>query len=482
MWKKRAAQKLYFDKGKILALILLYTVLFSVITVFVILSMASQKQIENMQQNIRNAVLVKKEVLEPYLQHVRPRFDEQEIAVLTESDFVKSYNVFSMGYGQLKNIDAYVDDEVEFEKYREFLESYGHDTLDDSILFGITDSDTSALFVGAGYRILEGTGFGEENGQDKVALISSRLAQKNGLKVGDVIEVSGGTDTYSSREVLVLTIQGIYDYPEQQYVQKYGFKPSMQTANQIFIPYPVLSEFDPTHYGSTLLYIYLKDASLFEGYVEQMEGTLGKTCKDEAYLCTAAYTYSINDLWYQTISVPLMEVSKTSMIMVILISIGIYIMLMFLCSWILKGRRREFGIYISLGERRRNIYKQVLAEMMVPILISVFLSGIFAVLLAPEVSGRLMSDSSAYINEMLEGKREWLALERSGDDRYYMSSDIRDGEFNYFEAPTQIYMKDIIKEFALCIVWSSLFILASIWFQCHRILSKKPGILLTMKV
>lgn len=469
---KRALLRIWYFKWKNFILVIFFSVLFFIIFLLAILSISSNDQIHKMKKMLGNAILVRKEAID--LDLVESAFNENEIALLVQNSMVDSYNLFSYGEGQLKEISPYVSSEEKYQDYINFVKSKGINTSNNAYLWGVTNSEKSTFFLGAGYNLILGNGITKDDSQKKVAIISRKLAEKNNITVGDSIIISGGSLTYSFDKELKLKVKGIYDYPDQKYVEAYGFKPEQQTANHIFIPYQTLADFDLVHYGCKQIYIYLKSTVYQKEYIQNMKEELGETTVDEAYRCEVKYTYDMDSSWYQTISIPLKEISKASFIMALIITLGIYVILMFVCLWVLKHRKHEFGIYMSIGESKRKIYRQILIEMLLPIILAVIISGVIAAKTVPYISSKIMSSTSNTINTIIDEKREWISLEEYGDPRYYINGDIRQGKFNYFQAPTRIYFQDICFEFMVVVMCGFLVVVLSVGMQVALILHKRP--------
>ena len=86
----------------------------------------------------------------------------------------------------------------------------------------------------------------------------------------------------------------------------------------------------------------------------------------------------------------------------LIIVIGAMIILMnLMLILILRDRKKEIGIYLALGEKKRNLLTLVLTEILIITSFSFALSFVITYIIAPEISYRLVQ------NELIQEDRDW---------------------------------------------------------------------------
>lgn len=180
----------------------------------------------------------------------------------------------------------------------------------------------------------------------KGAVINANLANQNGLKIGDSIELSTKDETKVSVQII-----GIFKSAGNAEKDQ----PAETTAvnrieNQIFI--------DNDTYKELLKKPELDKLCVYSKRPENLdvlETSLQKIFGNDIALSTS-------DTLYQQMSAPLEQISKVANLMLILTLIaGTVVVSLLLCMW-MRTRQKEMAIFMSLGKTKSEIFMQTLLE------------------------------------------------------------------------------------------------------------------------
>ncbi|WP_223702182.1 ABC transporter permease [Sutcliffiella deserti] len=257
-----------------------------------------------------------------------------------------------------------------------------------------------------------------ENGSS-VAIISKKLADKNSLQIGDTFvlnsEIYGpDSDKPASIRDVVLEVIGFF---EPQSVKKeegsnkdqgqYDWM-DMDLQNTIYVPNEVviaesraqMEEYiksDPElaemmenegmsdYYTPIFVLNKPEDSASFEEEV--------KPLLPDLYIVRKASDQ------YETISAPIQSMSKLSNYVLIAAIITTVLIIGLVVLLFLRDRKRELGIYLSLGERRGRIVGQIILEVMIISLIGITLSLFTGNYLAQGVSETMINEEKGQTND-----------------------------------------------------------------------------------
>ena len=155
-----------------------------------VLNISSEQQIRDTQMGIGNSVLVRKVRLEDLnIRDSLSMFKEEEVQTLTTDARVASYNLLVKGGANLTEGTPYIADQA---LYDDLLKrSSGREERADNAQFiGVTDSQYSVFFSGAGFCLIDGSGITRADEGQNVVLISEKVAAINGWHVGDRIALA----------------------------------------------------------------------------------------------------------------------------------------------------------------------------------------------------------------------------------------------------------------------------------------------------
>lgn len=279
-------------------------------------------------------------------------------------------------------------------------------------------------------NLVDGRVFSQEeidNGTS-VAIISKKLAEENNLHVGDTFtldnavyeydDATGKEELLTSRDV-VLEVIGLFE-PQAKIEETDGNSDggmfdfmAMDYQNTMYVPNEIVSSENRFHMEE-----YMKTDEEFAKMMEEEDATfeyyepmfvLSAPEDSEAFaeevspLLPELYTVISATDQYDSIAGPVQSMSKLSKYVLLAAVIATVLITGLVVLLFLRDRKRELGIYLSLGEKRGRVVGQILIEVMVVAFIGITLSLFSGNLLAGKVSDTMMKadDNDSYYDEMI---------------------------------------------------------------------------------
>ena len=277
-------------------------------------------------------------------------------------------------------------------------------------LYGCTESEKHENFRNGAFSLAEGRHIHGDD-QNK-ALISTYLAEKNGLSVGDTITTEaregvlrwiGGFNgpVYNVLgEPVELEIVGLFDvnFDQEPYgvMTDYGFEiyqPEYQFAENLIycdlysseqIKEMLLDEGgypSVTGYKPELMKDAYEEVTFFVDDPAALDDTI-RAVYDMDGIDPLDFSITVDDSAYRLSEQPLKNMSTIALIMLLVSVAGCVAILVLLMNMWVKGRRREIGILLALGSGRRAIVSQLLLESVIiaaaALLFAVLLTGVFS--------------------------------------------------------------------------------------------------------
>lgn len=209
-------------------------------------------------------------------------------------------------------------------------------------LFSYDDLKNDSAFFENRYRIIEGNYIDQEN--PKGVVINSLLAELNGLKVGDTIELQNSEGVSASA-----TIKGIFISGSER-KQSDTTLAVNRVENQIFVDNNTYSQLFPNS-GYYKLAVYVRNPE----ELETLEANLSSIFSERVAM-------TASDTLYQQTKAPLEQIIRVVKLMLALTFItGTTVITILLCMW-MRTRKKEMAIFISMGKSKISILLQVLLE------------------------------------------------------------------------------------------------------------------------
>lgn len=194
----------------------------------------------------------------------------------------------------------------------------------------------------------------------RCAVISTALAEQNGLSIGDTIEASYTPGAVQEDPTLAgvqyaFTIVGLFDIVNDKTAGT-DLAETDKRENSVFIDAATGHEIKRTAQPDTT---YDYGVTFFVNDPQDLEATMEEVGQ---IVDLNRYEVTVNDKAYRDSVQPLERIcSLMKLLMVVLSACGIVLLSLVLQLW-LRQRTREIGIYLSAGIGKRNILCQLLME------------------------------------------------------------------------------------------------------------------------
>ena len=435
---KRAFYSMKYRKGQNIVLTIAYTLLFALTLGILLVYLSMSAQVDLLQKSLGCAVTLRSNVWDISLPGDLKycSVQEEDAQAFLDSPYVESYN--KLGYiGEVAfegGLLPYVRDSnrsvYEYQTQNGYTPGYSGDCL----MIPVTQSERFEAFTAFGFSLVEGRHFTAED--TDAVIISKKLAERNGLKVGDQMSFASGYISqslfYESEDDIqhvTLTICGLMDVPN---AQEMGYDVEVVTMD----PYNVvISSYEATKVLSNMyhpevclqdLTVYLKSTNDMDAFIQETQEKLtiedvagsassyggvmgdgGYIFSDEAviqerYDRFAAgdcfYNLYLDNEWYDVVAVPMESVRNLLGIFLAVVLVGSAVVLALVVLLSLRGHQQEFGILLAMGESARKVIGQIFVEVLAPLLVAAILGTILGtqvvVPLAEDYSSNLLSIQS----------------------------------------------------------------------------------------
>jgi len=264
---------------------------------------------------------------------------DKDIQKIMSIDGVKAYNGIGDGSVYAKDFD--------------FISGFNFGAGSDySRLPSVTNSEYFNFFTRKMFQLIDGRHIKEDD--DHAVLISSAVAEKNNLKIGDTVTVQCCYDSGDYPDVK-LTVVGTYEYK--------GDTDSFHTTstdkrNRLIIDHKAMQEImqrDEIQYDNGIDF-FVDDPR----EIDRIAGEIKNLDLD--WDC---FALTVDNSAYEAVAASLLSMQKLTVWLIagcMVVSVGILILI--LSMWI-KQRRYETGILLSLGITKGRIVFQYILEVLV---------------------------------------------------------------------------------------------------------------------
>lgn len=243
--------------------------------------------------------------------------------------------------------------------------------------------------------------------QDRdVCVVSKELAERNNLKIGDMLEFNDYHDRENST-VYAAEIVGIYRAVQK--ITPYMHGDTYRFENTIFTDLGFPEK--PEGYGGDPLYeraiFQVEDVNQYEQIKEMVQ-----------QVKIGWERYDLLDNSGNSISMAsnFKDLEKISQILLAVVSVASFVILSLIFLFWMKNRTHEIGILMALGRRKTEIWAQILLE--------AFLIGMAAFVISMAVSPALSNVTARYlIEQQQEQAEEQLMADAGNVSTDYISPD-----------------------------------------------------------
>ena len=251
-----------------------------------------------------------------------------------------------------------------------------------------TASENDSYFTDGGFELTEGTALTSES--QNAVLIHEKFAERNGLSVGDTIQLSNVED--KSRITLV-TVAGIFTNTKEQ--DSIGIAPSYDLYDNIV--------FTDLSTASYLLYSTEAETSVQYGdfYVNDPDeiDRIREAVKEIEGMDWEHCTLTRYDNDYQNAKESLAGLQNIVFIAITVATVICFLVLALFLTLRLRGRIHETGIYLAMGISKGAVLAQYLLEVMLVAVIALFLAYGAASAISDQIGSRLLSQVTAQTYE-----------------------------------------------------------------------------------
>lgn len=284
---------------------------------------------------------------------------DEDIQKIMSIDGIKAYN--GLGDGSV------------FAKDFSFISGFSFGAGSDySRLPSVTDSEYFNFFTRKAFQLVEGRHIKE--GDDHVVLISTAIAEKNALKLGDTITVQCCYDSGNYPDVS-LTIIGIYAYEADNEFNT----TSTDKRNRLIIDHKAMQEImqrDVIQYDNGVDF-YVDDPREMEKIASQIKAL---------DLNWDSFTLTMDNSAYEAVASPLTAMQNLIVWLIVgCVAVSVGILILILSMWI-KQRRHETGILLSVGISKGRIILQYTVEVLMIAIVAFGLSFFTSNLISQGVS------------------------------------------------------------------------------------------------
>ncbi len=232
-------------------------------------------------------------------------------------------------------------------------------------------------FESGKYRLVEGEHI--TAGDKRVCLISKELADYNEISVGDKVKMY----SLDSDEITEFRVKGIFDGTE-------GTAGNALTIDEIpancgYIDYATMFElFGDEQDGYGQLTVYVDDPLEVQnvcGRISDLPELKGRTLK-----------LNIDTKEYSDVQAPLDSIHGVTDAVIIIIVVVSLVVLTLILTLRIRGRKKEIGIYMSVGKSKPDIIGQFYAETVITAAAAFAACALFGVFAAQRLGGLLISD------------------------------------------------------------------------------------------
>jgi putative ABC transport system permease protein len=273
---------------------------------------------------------------------------------------------------------------------------------------GVRELDTVSAFRSGDARIVSGTGLTAASGADEI-VIEERLAQQNGIAVGDEVELFvgelGPDGTQADPKPHAFRVVGIYHSDTASGPE--GTPAISQAANLIFASNgaaSTLGGFDTAGKIDQATFILRQPDDLHALRADARN----------AGADLDIYPLSVNSKEYETLIGPIQRTAALATLIVWSAIVAGVVVLVLTVASAARARRREVGVLLSLGERKRRVLGQQILELTVCALLGVGVAVGASQVLAPAIGSAVLAGQVASASDSSTGPQKDLSDPNGG--------------------------------------------------------------------
>ncbi|MGW1776445.1 FtsX-like permease family protein [Streptomyces sp. NPDC002104] len=255
---------------------------------------------------------------------------------------------------------------------------------------GVLDSSLLPDFRSGKSTLVSGSHITAADKDKKQLLIEERLAELNGLAVGDRITLTGNDEKTTGE----FTVGGIYrdPRPTTDADPEFGISP----ANMLYGPVGGLAALGsgsstPTRVSKATF--LLNDADGQDAFKSAAKQLAGKAL--------TGFKLDANDKAVQQMTGPLKSIRSTATVAMWLMALAGAAVLALLVNLAVKQRRTEYGVLLAMGEKKGRLIAQQALEIVVVAAVAIGVSSLFAPRLTQSAGQALLGKEASAAAEKL---------------------------------------------------------------------------------
>ncbi|WP_461225906.1 ABC transporter permease [Lacticaseibacillus suihuaensis] len=299
----------------------------------------------------------------------------EKIAKLTG---VESYSVAVSTSANAKSFDAITTSSGQMTGP---MGDKGGASTGDITVSGVSSTASSANFSDKTYVIKKGRGLTASDKNTNNVVIESELATENDLKVGDTITIKNAAKTKTYK----LKVVGIYKAKSTaSTTMGGGMMGGGDPSNTIFTSYTFANTLKGTKYKDTA------DSVVFTVTTPSKVASVKKAATK---LISSKFSLTADDQSYQMVKASMSSVTSFADKIVWLVAIAGTIILALIVVLMIRERRFEIGILLSLGEKRAKVIAQFFVELFVILLVGVGIASAGGQFVGDKLAAQVVSSA-----------------------------------------------------------------------------------------
>ncbi|MEJ1299885.1 ABC transporter permease [Latilactobacillus sakei] len=358
---KRAWQNISFKKGRSLLLVIVMTVILVFIMAGLLIRNAAVTTVNNTKQQVGASV-----TLSANRDQAFKKMRSSTPPTSTSKTKKPSLSMPSVSLASVKKIAqlsgvANYNVSVATSANADSIDAISTSSASNNGPMGMSQSTSTGDFKDNTNKITKGRALTSADVNTNNVVIESELAKQNNLRVGDTIKIKATT---TGKKAYTLKVVGIYK--------------ASQSSGSSMGP----QQSDP----SNTLYTAYTLANQIKGQTNKVDSavfTLSNPTQKTAFLKAAKkiintkkFSLTADDSTYQTLKQSMQKMTNFANKIVWLVAIAGTVILALIIILMVRERRYEMGVLLSLGEKRTKIIGQLLVEMFMLLIVSLALAGI----------------------------------------------------------------------------------------------------------
>jgi len=251
----------------------------------------------------------------------------------------------------------------------------------DIAISGVTSTSATADFENNTSKITSGRGITTADEGSNNVVIESELAKEDSLKVGDSIKLKA---TPGTKTTYTLKVVGIYKASSSTSTQQ--GPGATDPSNSVYTSYTFANTVKGSKYKNTA------DSVTFNVSDPAKVSAVKKA--GNALINTSKYSLTTDDSSYQTVKASMDNVKSFADKIVWLVAIAGTIILALIVILMIRERRYEIGVLLSLGEARWKIVAQFFVEMVMVLVVSIAIAGAGGKFVGNQLGKQLVSQQT----------------------------------------------------------------------------------------